>query len=129
MLPAAGEDLVDSAVELLDQYVRGEIDLIVPDLFWAECGGILWKAVKAKRCTREDAEEALSRVRDYGFRTQSSGGLVVRALDIALTSGRSVYDSLYIALAEAYGIRMVTADERLANAVANTFPVRWLGLL
>ena len=129
MLPPVDEELVDSAVELLDEYVRGDVELVVPDIFWAECGSILWKAVRGQRCSKGDAEMALDRVLAYGFTTVSSAGLIVRALRVALQSGRTVYDCLYLALAEAYGIQLVTADQRLVNAVGNDFPVKWLGSL
>jgi predicted nucleic acid-binding protein len=129
MLPTSGEDLVESAVELLDGYVGGDFDLIVPDLFWAECGSILWKAVRARRCSQEDAEKALDKVHAYGFATVSSAKLIHRAFSIAIKFDRTVYDSLYIALATEYRIQLVTADEKLVKAVESQCPVMWLGSL
>jgi predicted nucleic acid-binding protein len=38
-----------------------------------------------------------------------------------------VYDCTYVALAIASERLLVTADERLANALAAHLPVRWLG--
>jgi predicted nucleic acid-binding protein len=52
------------------------------------------------------------------------------ATEVALASGRSVYDSVYVALAVALQCRLVTADERLANALAGGLlaaHVVWLG--
>ena len=46
---------------------------------------------------------------------------------IAITFDRTVYDSLYVALAISHNTSLVTADERLANAVAARLPVKWLG--
>jgi predicted nucleic acid-binding protein len=40
---------------------------------------------------------------------------------------RTVYDSMYVTLAVISGAPLITADERLANALASRFPVRWLG--
>ncbi len=45
------------------------------------------------------------------------GPVFGRALQIALESGRSAYDSMYLAMAEALSTRVVTADRRLYNAL------------
>jgi predicted nucleic acid-binding protein len=52
-----------------------------------------------------------------------------RSVRIALTYDRSVYDCLCEALAIRSGWRMITADERLVNALATYLPVRGLGAL
>jgi predicted nucleic acid-binding protein len=49
------------------------------------------------------------------------------AFAIAAQFKRSVYDSVYVALAMSLQTHLVTADERLANALAAYLPVRWLG--
>jgi predicted nucleic acid-binding protein len=49
------------------------------------------------------------------------------AFSIAATFNRTVYDSLYVALAVRSKADLVTADERLANALAARLPVKWLG--
>ena len=48
----------------------------------------------------------------------SSSGLVEAVLEIAVAYGRTVYDGLYLALAVARDCALVTADERLARALA-----------
>ena len=42
------------------------------------------------------------------------------ALEIAMQMGRTVYNSLYLALAVAEGCPLVTADERLFNSLQGT---------
>ena len=59
-LPATQETLVAEANELLRRQAEGRVRFVVPDLFWAEMGNILWKAVGAGRCTREFADSSLS---------------------------------------------------------------------
>jgi len=50
-------------------------------------------------------------------------------LEIGLKHQRSFYDSIYLALATSRQIEFITADERLANAVAPHLPVKWLGAI
>jgi len=56
--------------------------------------------------------------------------LIQSALQIAMQYDRTVYDSLYVALAVKTGSTMITADKRLINALADS-PlekyVKWLG--
>jgi len=47
---------------------------------------------------------------------------VVVALEIAANHDRSIYDALFVALAHQHGLRGVTADEPLFNAVQQKFP-------
>jgi predicted nucleic acid-binding protein len=126
-LPSAGEGLVDEAFDLLRRHVEGEIDFIAPDLFWAEFGNVMWKAVRQGRWSGTAAAKALQRMQKQRLATVPAENLVEDALAITLASSRTVYDSLYIALAVQRGAELVTADERLANAVAARLPVRWLG--
>jgi predicted nucleic acid-binding protein len=53
--------------------------------------------------------------------------LLRNAYTIATRFQCTVYDSIYVALAVVSGQPLVTADERLANALAAHFPVCWLG--
>jgi predicted nucleic acid-binding protein len=126
-LPSANETLTTESVQLLKRYTDGEINFLVPDVFWAEVGNVLWKGVRQRRWPQVTAEGAASDMRDRDFSTVSSLTLLPDALKIALAHDRSVYDCLYVALAIQFKIEMITADERLANALAARLPVKWLG--
>jgi predicted nucleic acid-binding protein len=128
-LPAAGEPLTREAEELLGSYLREQIRLLVPDLFWTELGNVLWKAVLRTRITQQHAQKSIAKALQLPLRVLPAIDLISQAMELALASGRSVYDSLYIAAAMSQGVELLTADERLANATGLRFPVRWLGAL
>lgn len=126
-LPPSSEPLAEESLSILDGYSQGEVQLSVPDLFWPEFGNVLWKAVRLGRISIESAEEAIRALVDLGIPTSPSRPLLPEAFSIAVNFQRSVYDAVYVALAVTSNRLLVTADERLANALAAHFPVRWLG--
>jgi predicted nucleic acid-binding protein len=128
-LPRAEEPLAEEALALLRQYAGGEIELTVPDLFWAELGNILWKAVRTRRIPEKAATQALRDMLRYGLPTVGGILLAEDALTIALSTGRTVYDAMYLALAVQRESIFVTADERLVKALATHWPVKWLGVI
>ena len=129
VLPPQGEDLVSEGLDLLRRYAQKEIRFVVPDIFWAEFGNVSWKAFRLGRWTAAEAEWAIREISHRDFPTVSSKDLLPAAFAIASGFDRSVYDSLYVALAVATRSEMVTADEKLANALATRLPVRGLGAL
>ena len=106
-----------------------KIHLIVPDFFWVELTNVFWKAVRRGRCTQETAVAALAALLEYQIPTISSLNLLYPSLKKAVLHGRSVYDSIYVVLAVEAEAQLVTADEKLANALAGHFPLKWLGAI
>lgn len=128
-LPEDGEELSAQARALLDRYDRNEVRFVVPDLFYVEIASAFWKAVRSGRVPRSLADQALELLTQREFATVASLKLIDRAFQIAASHNRSVYDSLYVALAVQAETHLVTADERLANALAAYYPVKWLGTM
>jgi predicted nucleic acid-binding protein len=123
------EPLVNQARQYLDRRTAGEIALVVPDLFWAEVSSVLWKAARKGMCRPDEASMALSTLQEQELAAVPSRILVESALNIALKYGPSLYDCLYVALALRSNTELVTADEKLANALAAHLPVKWLGAI
>jgi predicted nucleic acid-binding protein len=126
-LPQRDEPLSSEAVHILKRFASGQLHLSVPDLFWPELGNILGKSVQSGRISEVSAHEAIESLAELNIPTTPTRLLISDALLIAVNSRRTVYDSVYVALAVASGQALVTADERLANALAARFPIRWLG--
>ena len=114
---------------LLRRYAEGDIEFVVPDLFWAEFGNVLWKCVRTGRISQKSATDALTDILDYGLPTISARELADEALAVAISTGRTVYEAIYVALAVQRDANFITADERLVNALATHWPVKWLGIL
>ena len=126
VLPLRHEPLAAEAMRLLDRFIAGEIRFLVPDLFWPEIANVLWKSVRLGRTSGQSAREANKWIQALGIPTRPTAHLVGDALTLALDSDRTVYDSLYVALAIVAGRFFLTADEKLVNALGARLPVRWL---
>jgi predicted nucleic acid-binding protein len=94
--------------------------LHVPTLFDVEIGNILWKKVGRGELTRAEADAILGQLPALPLTRHLEAPLLTLAFDLANETQRTVYDSLYLALAVQLGGRMVTADQRLYNALQGT---------
>jgi predicted nucleic acid-binding protein len=108
------ERLSEEAVRLLDD----RHELASPDLLWPELGNVLWKKARAGELTEQETARIIRALDQFPVTVFPSRLVLEGALEIALVTGRSVYDSVYVALAVALECRLVTADERLVNAFA-----------
>ena len=128
-LPQDEEAYIPQARELLDSFLAKRIDFLVPDLFWVEIGNALWKLIRRKKLSPDTGIASLTTLYNLEISTVPSYRLIGRALDLAVQYDRTVYDSVYVALARESSVDLVTADERLANALAAYLPVKWLGTI
>src|SRR4051812_33033498 len=85
--------------------------LLIPDLLFSEVGNILWKRVRNGELTSEEAATLLQTLGGLPLIVSPSWPVVALALEIACRTFRTVYDSLYVALAISEKAVLVTADE------------------
>ena len=110
------------ATVLHELWTNDDIELFAPDLLPIEVGNILWKKQRIGAMTSVQAELTTSIVTALTIPWSDSHDLLPRAILIANKFDRTVYDSIYLALAIQLGCPFVTADDRLANAVAAHIP-------
>jgi predicted nucleic acid-binding protein len=124
------EVLFDRAERLLAKVEKGDIELSAPDLIYPEVGNILWKKQRLKELTRPEAEEITDAILSLPLKIEASRPILPLAIDIAIACGITVYDAIYVSLAKVYETTMMTADRKLADALAKTDlkdSVTWLG--
>lgn len=95
-------------------------DLHAPDLISSEVGNVLWKRWRRGELAAAEAEALIADWRVAPLTLHDARPLLQGAWRIARAAERTVYDSLYLALAEHLGCPLVTADRRFAEAMAAT---------
>jgi len=105
----------DSAVA---RRLFAEDTILAPDLLWAELGSMLWRRQRIGELSAPDAREMLSDLRTLPVRTYALFPLLPLALEIAMAISLSIYDCVYLALADQQDCRLVTADRRFRSALA-----------
>jgi predicted nucleic acid-binding protein len=86
-------------------------------LLWSECGNILWKKVRRGELTPDEARLIWGGLEQQPISTFPSRSLLDLALEVALDTNCTVYDSCYLAVALLVGCQLVTADQKLFNAL------------
>ena len=112
---------------MLHDYVKEHVTFIAPSIWHYEVANIVNKAVSTERLTEEEGIMAFQALQtlDMAFVPFPTPAEAYR---LARTYRRSVYDSLYLAVAQSHRIDLWTGDRRLYNAVRQSLPfVKWIG--
>lgn len=121
------EAFTPEALKLLDGYLAGNINFIAPDLLSAEFGNTIWKKVRLSRLSKEDAEQIINVFQELLITFVPTQELLKEAFRIAIAYDRTVYDALYVALSLRENCLYITADEKLVNAICESFPnIVWI---
>jgi predicted nucleic acid-binding protein len=121
------EPLSTEAHRVLTGYGANALDLLAPDLLYAEVGNVIWKKHRFQGLAAVDAKLIINEFRKLTFSVTSANDLLVEAYRLAVIYQCTVYDALYIALSVQEQCPYVTADEKLVNAVRSSFPnVIWI---
>jgi predicted nucleic acid-binding protein len=122
------EEYGEKALALLNRYISEDLEIVAPSLLeYVVINGL----VIARRRSRIKEEKIISAVEGFmNLRIPliDLSDLYWRAIHFCKTYNRSAYDASYLALADAEGTALVTADEGLYNSVKMDLSwVKWLG--
>ena len=117
------EEGSDEALQLRDEYVKGTIDIAVPELLLYEVANVL----RYKDFSEEDVKKAMLSLMDMDlFIAGMSHLLMERTVEISMECGITIYDAAYVALAESLSTELVTADSKLYEKTKEKYRVRLL---
>lgn len=106
----------EQAQHLIEKLQNGDIEAVVPWLFYAEIAAVCAKRVRARRLDKELAEEFLdgfmSLPIDIDLRLEGPLQLFQDAMQV----GSQVYDTMYITLAKSMGLPVATVDKGMQQA-------------
>lgn len=106
------------AQTLLEDFLRGFVDLLAPDILRYELSNLLRVAVQQGRLSEDRARRAYSGFEASGIVLASTSALVQEGLDLALRHRISIFDALFLLVGLRSNTPLVTDDERLATAGA-----------
>ena len=109
-VPEIHSDAARRLLELPHEYVA-------PDLLFAETASTIWKKIRRKELTAEQGQQLVADIGRIAVETISCRVLAEDAHALATVTGRTVYDSMYVALAVRLNTRAITADDRLESAL------------
>ena len=124
----ADEEFGETSLRLLQRYLDDEIELLAPTLLEYEIMNALVYAQRKGRIEPENISLALEGFFDLGMDLAPVANLFPRILFFCQNYKCSAYDSSYLALAEAEGIDLITADRKLFATVKTDLKwVKWIG--
>ena len=116
--------------EAADAILASGVELHAPDLVYVEVGNAIWKRYRRRQIDETEAIDLLSYALALPLEITPSRQLAESALKLAMRTGRTAYDCLYVARAVQLSTIVNTNDRRLVNALAGgplKDHVAWLG--
>jgi predicted nucleic acid-binding protein len=92
-------------------------EYVAPDLLFAETSNTIWKKIRREELTAEEGQHLVADIGQIAVATVPCRALAEDAHALASATGRTVYDSMYVALAVRLSTRAITADDRLEAAL------------
>lgn len=106
----------NDARQLIERMLNGELEAVVPWLFYVEIAAVCAKRVRARRLDRELAEEFMDAFMAMPIDIDIKLDGPLQLFHDAMQTGAQVYDSMYVALARAMDLPIATVDSGMRQA-------------
>jgi predicted nucleic acid-binding protein len=113
------------AMRTLRRLASEGAELVAPRLLLIECSNALLTGVKRKRWSGAAADSAYGFLMRLPFRLADDAHHLERAWELSRRyDNHPIYDMVYVAVAEAAGTNLITADSTLGARLRH---LRWIG--
>ena len=110
--------LPDGFDEFLRGVERGLNTAIAPELLLAEAANVINKKRKSEEFNENESDQLLSAILSVPIRLFPHQPVIIKAFEMAREHNLTVYDTLYLALAEDHGAVIFSADRKLLKTAA-----------
>ena len=110
--------LPDGFDEFLRGVERGLNTAIAPELLLAEAANVINKKRKSEEFDENESDQLLSAILSVPIRFFPHQPVIFKAFEMAREHNLTVYDKLYLALAEDHGAVIFSADRKLLKTAA-----------
>ena len=106
------EEDSDIALKIRNEFLSGEIALIAPELIFIE----VLNALRYKANNEESLSKANKDLWDLELTIEKlDENIMEKAIQMSLKYDVSIYDAIYVALADIHSAPLITADKELAK--------------
>jgi predicted nucleic acid-binding protein len=114
----------ENALKLKEDHVSKRAELYAPSILTIEVTNVLWKAVKFKRITQENAQEALKIIGNINLSPyEINWAEASQILNIGCKLDCAIYDATYLFLAQKNNAPFITSDNKLYEKAKKYFQV------
>jgi predicted nucleic acid-binding protein len=101
------------------RWLHAPHDYIAPDLLFPETGNTVWKKVRRGELSADEGQRLVTDLSIIAVEAVSMRGLLRDAHALALSTGITVYDAIYLTLAVRLETQVITGDDRFARRLTD----------
>lgn len=123
------EEYAAESALLLQQFARGQVDLLAPGHISYELASAVTVATLGQepRLSLAQGQQAIEEFLELGITLVDDPRLILEAYPLVHQHGCALYDALYLALAQRLSIPLVHADRRLEQRIGHLPNMIWIG--